>query len=517
MLNVSNDYKTALTQPRTIDAKIIVGANTITSDDINQIKRSFNTSLFKTIAKMVEIDSNTSITKGASIEPQFGVYLGNAFEYVSLGNYKVKDDTTLKKDTNSYEIVAYDKIIESMVDYELTTSDITYPCTVRDLYVAIFTKLGWATTGIPNSFVNSTSQIEEDVYSNANMTYRDVLDELCTICCMFLIDDSGAPKLIQYTTTNETINEDYMSDTSVEVKDYIFFNSLVFSRASDSDNIYRQDTTSITNNGLHEFKVSDLQILSLNWRDNFIDDMWAYLQTFNYYAFDINTIGITFLEPADLITISTFNNTYSTILLNSDLTIGNGANEKIYSNAPQETKTEYKYADTTDRKINQTNLIVDKQNGQISTLVSSVNNLDTRENNNYQEISNKFENYALQSDIVSIENSVSQLQTDTYTKTEINTKLTDGSVTKVQTMSGTFDENGMRYEKTNAKTSTLINQVGIEVDSTANNEELLFAGFDENINQSIVRTENLTVRRYLVIGENSRIEDFENGGGIFIL
>ena len=118
---------------------------------------------------------------------------------------------------------------------------------------------------------------------------------------------------------------------------------------------------------------------------------------------------------------------------------------------------------------------------------------------------------------VQLEQSVQQLQTDTYTKTEINTKLTDGSVTKVQTTSGTFDENGMHYEKTGAKTSSTINESGVEVISTTTNEELLFAGYDEELKQTIVRTDNLTVRRYFVLGENSRMEDYGNGGGIFIL
>ena len=376
MISVSNDYKTALTQPRTIDAKITYGNSIITSDDINSISRSFNSDLFKTIAKQVSIDSNTPIAKDIIINPQFGLYVNDNFEYLSLGYYKIKDNYILNKDTNSYQITAYDKIIESMIEYGLTESDITYPCTVRQLFVAIFTKLGWTTSGIPNSFVNSTSSIEEDVYSNVGFTYRDVLDELCTISCMFLIDINGTPTLKQKTTTSEIINEDFMKDTSVKVENQVFFNSLVFSRASESDNIYRKDDTSIANNGLHEFKVSDLQILSMNWRDNFIDEMWNYIKTFNYYAFDIDTIGITYLEPIDTFTISTFGSTYSTILLNSDLIIANGVNEKIYANEPLESETEYKYADETDRKINQTYIIVNKQQGQIDAVVSQVDEIE---------------------------------------------------------------------------------------------------------------------------------------------
>lgn len=139
---------------------------------------------------------------------------------------------------------------------------------------------------------------------------------------------------------------------------------------------------------------------------------------------------------------------------------------------------------------------------------------------NYTEITEKFNDYTPSSKTVEIENSVTQLQTDTYTKTEINTKLTDGSVTKVQSISGTFDENGMHYEKSGAETASTINEIGVKVDNTKNNEELLFAGYDDEIKETIVRTENLTVRKYLV-ASNIRIEDYAPDGckgvGFFIL
>lgn len=494
MISVSNDYKSAITKPRTIDGKVIIGNTTLTSSQLNQIRRTFNTTLFKTVVKQVELDSNVAIQKGDTINPQIGLLVNGSFEYVSLGSYKSINEPILNKDTKSYQMLAYDKIVECMVAYGLAQSDITFPCSVRELFVAIFTKLGWPTSGIPNTFVNSTSQIEEDVYSNLNMTYRDVLDELCTISCLFLVD-KGNPTLIQMTNTNETINEQFMKSTNVQIKERVFFNSLVFSRASGSDNIFRKDDESIEENGLHEFKVSDLQILSLNWRNNFIDAMWNYLQTFEYYSYEIDTYGITFLEPIDKFTLSTFNETYATLLLNSDLIIADGISEKIFADKPIETETEYKYADTTDKKINQTYLVVDKQNQQISAVVSSVGE---------------------------VEETVSQIQTNTYTKTEIQ-RIANGTgvdgvkVTTVENISGTFDIDGMHYEKTNAKTKSTINETGVDVKKTINNEVVLFAGYDETLGQSVVAAENFRTRKYLNIGNNSRIEDYGTGGGVFIL
>lgn len=149
-------------------------------------------------------------------------------------------------------------------------------------------------------------------------------------------------------------------------------------------------------------------------------------------------------------------------------------------------------------------------------LVDTVDTLDTTIENNRQELLEKFDGYVPTSDLVQLEQKVQTIQTDTYTKTEINTKLVDGSVKKVSTTSGTFDEDGMHYEKSNAPTSSTINHLGVEVKSTENNQSLLFAGYDEELNESIVKTENLNVNKYFVCG-NSRIENYGTGGGMFVL
>lgn len=153
----------------------------------------------------------------------------------------------------------------------------------------------------------------------------------------------------------------------------------------------------------------------------------------------------------------------------------------------------------------------------VNEISSTVSTISARENNDYQELLTKFGDYIPKSDFIDLENSVTQLQTDTYTKTEINTKLTDGSVTMVSTTSGTFDENGLTIEKTNAKTKGQFNEVGVKVmDATGSSEEeLLFAGYDESLNESVVRTKNINVTKYLSIGTKSRIEDYEDGTGIF--
>jgi hypothetical protein len=165
---------------------------------------------------------------------------------------------------------------------------------------------------------------------------------------------------------------------------------------------------------------------------------------------------------------------------------------------------------------------------QVSILELSIGNIKTTVSNSKTEILEELDKYATNETTKTIQTSVTQLQTDTYTKTEINTKLTDGSVTKVKTTSGTFDEDGMHYEKTDAPTSSTINEKGVEVEDSSKND-LLYAGYvDEEKTtqntrlkdfegQSVVYTQNAIVDNYFVMGTHTRMEDYEDGTGIFYI
>lgn len=167
---------------------------------------------------------------------------------------------------------------------------------------------------------------------------------------------------------------------------------------------------------------------------------------------------------------------------------------------------------------------VESHSDSISDINVGVGEIQTTVANNYVELRQNFDNYAQTSSVTEISNRVTQLQTDTYTKTQIDTKLTDGSVTKVQTISGTFDENGMTYEKSGSNTKTTINEVGIQTKDN-NNNTILFAGYVDNNNtqysdyrgQTIVATDNIIVDNYLIVGNHSRFEDYETGTGCFFI
>lgn len=514
---------------RELDSVITFGDTVLGNEELNAVTPIFQSSLLKSVMKQLEIDSNVEIPVGTLLNYKFGVkvkedvvtnYRDN-YDYVDFGNYIVYE-VEKQEDTNSYSITCFDKMLYSMIEY--TGLSITYPITIRDYIKTICNGIGLEFANENDTFPNHDKLIEKELFlaedgNSLGYTYRDIFDQLAQVTASIICLNSNNAVEIRFPNeTGDTIDEEYLKNVNVKFGEkYGPINTIVLSRAGESDNIYLDDPKSVELNGRCELKIIENQIMNFNNRNEFIPDILEKLNGLEFYLNDFSSTGIVYYDIYDKYNIQIGDMTYPCIMFNDEILITQGLEEIIFTNLPEGSTTDYTKADKTDRKINQTYIIVDKQNGEIESLSSSVTTISTTTGNQYQDLLKKFDGYTPQSDFATLENSVKQIQTDTYTKTEINTKLTDGSVTKVLTTSGTFDENGMHYEKTGAKTSSTINEKGVEVDNATTGEELLFAGYDEEINQTIVRTENLTVRKYLVIGENSRIEDYGDGGGVFIL
>lgn len=522
--NFKNNIKTLGRQIDSIityienDETIELGAN-----QLNSITPSFEGNILKSVMKQLIIDSNVEIPLNAEINFQFGVKIDNNFEYLDFGNYIV-NKVEKKEDTNSFEITCYDKMLYSMVDYE--NMNLIYPITIRNYIDAIATHLGLTFKNIQETFANYDKEIPQELYLDVNgnslgYTFRDVLDELAQVTASTICINQDDQLEIRYVNdTEDTINEEFLKSVNVNFgKKFGPINSIVLSRSGESDNVFLQDEDSVEQNGLTEIKIVDNQIMNDNNRSDYLQDILNILDGLEYYINDFNSTGICYYDLCDKYNIQIGENIYTCILFNNEIDITQGLQELIHTEILEQSETEYKYASKTDRQISQVYFIVKKNQAEIEAVVSTVNNIDQRENNNYQEVINKFNDYAPKEDIISIENRVTQIITDTYTKTEIDTKLIDGSVEKVVSTAGTFDENGLTIEKTNAPTKSNLNQSGMTIlDATGSSDsELLFAGYDETLQETIVRTKNINVTKYLTIGTKSRIEDYEDGTGIFYI
>lgn len=136
------------------------------------------------------------------------------------------------------------------------------------------------------------------------------------------------------------------------------------------------------------------------------------------------------------------------------------------------------------------------------------------------------ENFATKVSLEVLTQSVTTLQTNTYTKTEINTKLTDGSVTKVDTTTGfTMDATGFHVDKTGAETNSTLDEKGLSVKDSGGND-VSYQGYVDSAKvvdnpnlvayegQTVTYQENAVINHYLQL-PNSRIEEYSGGTGVF--
>lgn len=351
----------------------------LTDEDINSATPNYEASLLKSVMKGLELDSNVSIPKDTEIKFEYSLLVNGAYEYLDYGNYIVAKEPEKQEDTLSYKITCYDKMLYSMKDYEHI--DIPYPCTIKQYLVALCNKIGLQFKD--SDFANANRQIknelfmainEDGTYSSMGYTYRDVLDQIAETtggCICMTLDDSVE---VRYRNeTNDTIDEEYINDTNVNFREkYGPINSIVLARAGESDKIYKKDQNSIELNGLCELMISENQFMNFNDRVDYLQELSDKLFGVEYYLNDFVSTGIMYYDLLDMYNVEIFGKTYNCLMLNDEQLITQGLEENIHTDRPETSETDYTKADKTDRKINQTYLIVDKQNQKIEGVINQI-------------------------------------------------------------------------------------------------------------------------------------------------
>lgn len=356
------------------EVQITFGELLIDSENINSVNYSYNGSLLKSVMKQLNIDSNINIPINAEIGLKYGLLVNGVYEYLDFGKFIVTE-VEKKEDTNSYSITCYDKLLYSMKNYE--NMGIVYPITIREYLQRMCAYLGLTFANSNDMFVNYNKTIPSELYldsdgGNLGYTFRDVFDEIAQVTGSVICINKNDQVEVRYiNNTNDTINEEYFKNINVNFgKKYGPINSIVLSRAGESDNIYLRDEDSIEINGLTELKIIDNQIMNFNNRDEFLPELLNKLNGLEYYLNDFSSTGICYYDLLDKYNVTIGENTYSCLMLNDEINITQGLEENIYTEAPETSQTDYTKADKTDRKINQTYLIVDKQNQKIESVIT---------------------------------------------------------------------------------------------------------------------------------------------------
>ena len=423
--------------------------------------------------------------------PKLGVKApGDAdYSYMEFGTHIIltKSDD---EEQDTVKLECYDLMLLSMVPYDLA---LEYPetptaenpaVTVKALLDAICSRLGWAKRY--TTFVNSDIVIEEEKY-DATYTFRDVLSEIAQVAGGMIAFVGDELDVIYPTDSGEVIDPSNLITLEIGEK-YGPVNSVVLARSPQEDNIYRQDSASIAANGITEIRIENNQIMDSH-RDDFIDGILSAVVGLQFTTYELESFGIGYLNLGDLFTIQTpSGESHTALMLCDDLRITQGLSETSRLEAPAATETDYKAASTTDKLLNKTILKVNKQAQEITAIVSRTEQVEGTVDNLSSQVTHMTE-VMMDSDSVDI---------------KITTAVE--GINSITTSTGyTFDENGLQVSKDGEPMKNRLDNTGMYV--TRDGEEILVA------NHEGVEAINLTSRQYLIVGDNSRFENYDDGTG----
>ena len=390
MLNVSNNFKTAMTSPvKEIQAYL---ENIKSEDDLISFKINAETSICKSAMRKLEAKYlGEHNLLGKEVHVGFGVRLDDGtFEYLDYGSFLVTEMTTTK-DTGVTNIVGYDKMVLAMTPYQ--TLNVEYPISLYDYTIKLCEACNLE-LGNESFTTHNDWQIDQELWENIEgITYRDIFVQIAqatATTCIIGNDDKVYFKSL--TDTGEELTYDNMRKLKLEPK-YGEINSVVIGRDPIvGEDIFRRDEESITANGLTEYRITNNEVIDKD-REGAIESIYNALRGVSYYPFETTTEGLGWYEIGDIFNIiNDTGDVFNTALFNFSITVDGSIKETLKTSAETKTQSQYQYATAIDRRVKNTEIRVNKQDQYIEQLVTDVYDENGVVNENftkvYQDITN---------------------------------------------------------------------------------------------------------------------------------
>lgn len=387
MVNVSDEFKIAMKEPiKEIQASILIGEQIISSsEDLVSFKVSSSGGILKTAMKKLEgklIGEYRLI--GEIIRANFSVKTSSGnYEPLDFGSFKVTEVNYIK-DNNETTFVAYDFMINTMKKYEVL--EIEYPINLYEYTKKICEQIGLSLKN--TSFkANNNFLINKELWKNIDgITYRDILTQIAQATASICIINNDQIEFKEIKTTNETITYDNLFKFILKPK-YGEINSVVLSRQPIvGEDVFLKDDNSINENGLTELNIANNQIVDKD-RETAIIEIYNELKGKYFYPFEIETEGLGWYEIGDILDIQNNNNEkFKVIVLDYEISIDGGIKETLKAEAETKIQSQYQYATNISKRLKNTEIIVNKQEQNIQSLVLDMYDKNGKVTENYTKI-----------------------------------------------------------------------------------------------------------------------------------
>ena len=456
---------------------------------------------------LIDVNRELELTTDNS----FKVYFDNGSGYIKTTPEFFITEVNRDEKTNELSITAYDSIYK-LTDYKVSDLDLVAPYTIRDVISLCAVVVNANPVEIVR--VGETETCFSISYeSGANFEGTETLREALNAA-------AEATQTIYYINsknklTFKRLDKDITPDLTITKEDYIELKSSTNKRLGTIVNVTElgDNVSASTSEAGSTQCVRDNAFWELREDiDTLVENALATVGGLTINQFECNWRGNYFLEIGDKIALTTKDNDTVISFVLDDVISYNGA----YSQATKwsysrEDNPESSNSTTLGESLKQTFAKVDKANKRIDLVVSEaesnsskISSLEQTTNSikasvtEIETINDKVE--GMSEDVAQLTSKVNASITSEQVRIEIEKELENG-VSKVSTSTGvTVDENGLTVDKANSEMKTTISDNGMTI--RKNSEEVLVA------NNVGVNAKNLHATTYLIIGNNSRFEDY---------
>lgn len=372
MYNVSNDFKTAiLNNARRINAYIEIDGSLHSIQKCTLDMNIYSSETDAFIGTFIAKSGTLKVNKQDSLQLEnesfnlfFGIQLADETnENVPIGAMNVYEKTS---DTE-YKFMDNKMFFNKTFD----TTKLTYPTTPLLAAQEACRQAGveLATTDFPNKNLS----IPSEVFFGYDATCTDVIVAVAQASCTFAtINRNNELEFKWFNKVDFTVPLDNQYTYPIIEVEYGPINSLVLAREPQNDNVYIQDEDSIELNGLTELKISNNPFLDID-RYNSRTAIWNRINGFSYKPYIANMPGYFHLDPGDIIDIQIEDKSYiDAYVLNHTLEYSGGIKSNFSTPALSKSQINYNIASSIENKLHQTELLVDKINGEIKASIKDI-------------------------------------------------------------------------------------------------------------------------------------------------
>lgn len=414
MNSITEEYSKVLKcDEQQYDTYIVLNDDTKVDVDISGFKTIYNLGerLIGNFAnKRIEFtlfDTGKYNLTDKEFEAFVGLKVGNEFVYNSIGKYIANKPQIKDEALDESSIVANDISIKFKQNY---VPVINFPCKIRVAVKAICDYLN--VDYIENDFINADYVLQE-FYIDEDATFYDVIKVLAEagFANAFITYDNKF--IMKSPAKNACYKFDLNELFEMKKEDNLFgpLNSIVASRIvaddeSTTEDVYSRDETSITTNGLYEYKIKQNDAIDYD-RQTAVDNMLAGILNFKYLPATIEAVYNPKLEVGDMLEVPDKNTDTSFLLFAKEITIDLSTGlMTIESSEESKTETNYKNATQKDKRT-KTEIEVNKMKGKITMLSGSV--AENEEKIAQQEITSE----AIKESVSSLDENLEELKSQT--------------------------------------------------------------------------------------------------------